>query len=121
MPYSLVLERDLAWELITTMSKPEILAPWLSQNGFLSTQIPIGERFTLNAPESSSFPYYNEMISLIPFGGSRPSIPEYPQIADHIKQALEVFYGLKKPKQALGLSDAISCFLIFSPNSPPVT
>jgi multiple sugar transport system substrate-binding protein len=119
MPYSLVLERDLAWELITPMSKPEILAPWLSQNGFLSTQIPIGERFTLNAPESSSFPYYNEMISLIPFGGSRPSIPEYPQIADHIKQALEVFYGLKEPKQALGLSDAFSCFLIFSPNSPP--
>ena len=35
-------------------------------------------------------------------GHSIPSIHEYPQIADHIRQALdEVFYGLKQPKQAL--------------------
>ena len=32
----------------------------------------------------------------------RPNIPEYSQIADHIRQALdEVYYGLKNPKQAL--------------------
>jgi multiple sugar transport system substrate-binding protein len=30
--------KDLAWELITTMLKPDILAPWLSQNGFLPTR-----------------------------------------------------------------------------------
>ena len=42
------------------------------------------------------------MISMIPEGRSRPSIPEYPQIAEHIHQALnEVFYGIKEPKQAL--------------------
>lgn len=47
------------------------------------------------------FPYY-EMISMIPFGHNRPAIPEYPQIASHIKQALDdVYYGLKDPKQAL--------------------
>ena len=34
--------------------------------------------------------------------GSRPSIPEYPQIADDARQALDdVYYGLKEPKQAL--------------------
>jgi multiple sugar transport system substrate-binding protein len=34
--------------------------------------------------------------------GSRPSIPEYPQIADNVRQALDdVYYGLKEPKQAL--------------------
>jgi multiple sugar transport system substrate-binding protein len=94
--------KDLAWELITTMLKPDILAPWLSQNGFLPTQIPIGQGHTLNLTESSSFPYYNEMISLIPFGGSRPSIPEYPIIAEHIRQAIDdVYYGIKEPKQAL--------------------
>jgi multiple sugar transport system substrate-binding protein len=33
---------------------------------------------------------------------ARRSGPEFPQIADHIRQALdEVFYGLKEPKQAL--------------------
>jgi multiple sugar transport system substrate-binding protein len=42
------------------------------------------------------------MISLIPFGGSRPSIPEYPMIAEYIRQAIDdVYYGIKEPKRAL--------------------
>jgi multiple sugar transport system substrate-binding protein len=42
------------------------------------------------------------MISMIPVGHSRPNIPEYPQIADNIKQAIdEVYFGGKEPKQAL--------------------
>ena len=39
---------------------------------------------------------------MIEVGGSRPSIPEYSEIANHIKQALdEDFSGAKEPKQAL--------------------
>lgn len=39
---------------------------------------------------------------MIPFGHKRPAIPEYPQIASHIKQALDdVYYGPKDPKLAL--------------------
>ena len=50
----------------------------------------------------STRPYYDEMISLIPYGGSRPSIPEYPQIAQYIKDALDsVYYRTKDPKEAL--------------------
>ena len=42
------------------------------------------------------------MISMIPQGHSRPNIPEYPQIAENIKQAIdEVFHNIKAPKQAL--------------------
>jgi multiple sugar transport system substrate-binding protein len=42
------------------------------------------------------------MISMIGIGHSRPSIPEYPQIADNIRQAIdEVYLGIKEPKQAL--------------------
>ena len=42
------------------------------------------------------------MISMIPVGHSRPNIPEYPQIAENIKQAIdEVYLGVKEPKQAL--------------------
>jgi len=42
------------------------------------------------------------MISMIKIGHSRPSIPEYPQIADNIRQAIdEVYLGIKEPKQAL--------------------
>jgi multiple sugar transport system substrate-binding protein len=39
---------------------------------------------------------------MIKSGYNRPNIPEYPQIAEHIKEALDdVFHGLKEPKQAL--------------------
>lgn len=34
--------------------------------------------------------------------GARPNIPEYPEIATHIKQAIDqVYNGTKVPKQAL--------------------
>lgn len=42
------------------------------------------------------------MISMIFTGHGRPNVSEYPQIADHISQAIEeVYYGIKEPKQAL--------------------
>jgi multiple sugar transport system substrate-binding protein len=93
--------KDLAWELITLALEPDRLTPWLERYGYLPTQIPIGERVML-ANNLTSFPYYAEMISMIPFGHSRPAIPEYPEIASHIKQAIDdVYYGIKDPKQAL--------------------
>jgi multiple sugar transport system substrate-binding protein len=93
--------KDLAWELITTALEPDRLAPWLERYGYLPTQIPIGEK-VMQANNLTSFPYYAEMVSMIPFGHNRPAIPEYPQIASHIKQALDdVYYGLKSPEEAL--------------------
>jgi multiple sugar transport system substrate-binding protein len=39
---------------------------------------------------------------MISIGRTRPSIPEYPEIANHIKQVIdEIYYGLGEPKQAL--------------------
>jgi multiple sugar transport system substrate-binding protein len=39
---------------------------------------------------------------MIKVAHTRPSIPEYPEISAHIKQAIdEVMYGIKEPKQAL--------------------
>jgi multiple sugar transport system substrate-binding protein len=93
--------KDLAWELITIALQPDRLTPWLERYGYLPTQIPIGER-VMQANNLTSFPYYPEMVSMIPYGHNRPAIPEYPQIASHIKQALDnVYYGLKDPQQAL--------------------
>lgn len=100
--------KDLAWELLTTMVDPQVLTPMLQKEGYLPTQKPIGEgpyAATLNA----SIPYYKEMISMISIGHSRPSIPEYPQIADNIKEAIDkVYYGMKDPKQALNEATAKS-------------
>ena len=93
--------KDLAWELVTTMVDPQVLTPMLQKEGYLPTQKPIGEG-PYAANLTSTIPYYKEMISMIPIGHGRPNIPEYPQIADNIKQAIDqVYYGMKDPKQAL--------------------
>jgi multiple sugar transport system substrate-binding protein len=93
--------KDLAWELITIILEPKILAPYIVSHANLPTQISIGEGpYVLEA--NKTIPYYSQLIDMIEIGHGRPNIPEYSQIAEHIKQALdEVYYGLKDPKQAL--------------------
>jgi multiple sugar transport system substrate-binding protein len=93
--------KDLTWELIETMLEPQILSTMLAEYGYLPTQISIGE-----GPHSGelrkSIPYYDQLISLVQFGHARPNIAEYPQIADHIREAIDnVYSGAKEPKQAL--------------------
>lgn len=44
----------------------------------------------------------DELVSIISIGQGRPSIAEYPQIAEQIRQAIDdVYYHMKVPKQAL--------------------
>jgi multiple sugar transport system substrate-binding protein len=93
--------KDLAWELIALMVEPRIISPLDGQYGYLPTQVPIGEG-PYSEELRKTIPYYDDLISMIKIGRTRPSIPEYPEIADHIKQAIdEVYYGLKEPKKAL--------------------
>jgi len=100
--------KDLAWELLTTMVDPQVLTPMLQKEGYLPTQKPIGEG-PYAANLNASIPFYKQMISMISIGHSRPSIPEYPQIADNIKEAIDnVYYGMKDPKQALNEAAAKS-------------
>ncbi|MFZ0696883.1 MAG: extracellular solute-binding protein [Nitrososphaeraceae archaeon] len=104
--------KDLAWKLITLTLEPKILTPWLIEHRVLPTQVTIGEgEPRLNA--SSSFPYYDDMISAIPFGGSRPSIPEFPQTAHYIEEALNaIYYGTKDPEEALDDAAAKSAIVL---------
>jgi multiple sugar transport system substrate-binding protein len=93
--------KDLAWELMTLMVEPKILAPWLKQYGYLPTQKSIGQG-QFAASLNQTIPYYDKMISMISFGSSRPSLPEYPQVADNIREAIhEVYFNIKDPKHAL--------------------
>jgi multiple sugar transport system substrate-binding protein len=93
--------KELAWKLIELMLTPKLLHSFLLQNGFLPTQISIGENEILNSTDLS-YPYYKQLVSMIPSGLARPSIPEYPQIADSIRQAIyEVQFENKDPKLAL--------------------
>src|ERR671924_1430819 len=99
---------DLSWELITIMASPEILAPFLEEYGYLPTQQVLGDG-PLSEPLKQSVPYFEEMVSMIQYGRSRPNIPEYPQIAEHIHQAIQqVYNGSASPKDALDMAAAKS-------------
>ena len=97
------LHKNIAWEIIENVLKPEILSSWLAKQGFLPTQITLGQGPSPYADHlKKSIPFFDEMISMIPVGRGRPSVPEYQAIAEDIRQALdEVYYGIKEPKQAL--------------------
>jgi multiple sugar transport system substrate-binding protein len=85
----------------TLMIEPKVLVPMLEENGYLPTQLAIGEEPYLSELDET-IPYYKEMVSMVQFGRHRPSVAEYPEVAEHICQAIEdVYYGLKDPKQAL--------------------
>src|SRR5918992_1750430 len=99
---------DLAWELITLMAEPEILGPFIQEMGLLPTQRTLGEgQFSEQSRES--IPYFEEMVSMIPYGRGRPNIAEYPEIAEHIHQAIQqVYNGSASPKDALDMAAAKS-------------
>jgi multiple sugar transport system substrate-binding protein len=99
---------DLSWELITIMAQPEILGPFLQEYGYLPTQKALGEGPS-SQPLKESIPYFEEMVSMIPYGRSRPNIPEYPEIAEHVDQAIQqVYNGTASPKDALNAAAAKS-------------
>ena len=97
--------KDLAWELITIMIEPKILTPWLLEYGYLPTQVTIGEEVVTGGANSSMIPYYEEMVKMIPLGHVRPSIPEYPEIAQSLYEAIGgVLNDGMDPKQALDIA-----------------
>ena len=99
---------ELAWELITIMAQPEILGPFLQEYGYLPTQRTLGEGPS-SEPLRESIPYFEEMVSMIPYGKSRPNIPEYPEIAEHVHQAIQqVYNGSASPEDALDMAAAKS-------------
>jgi multiple sugar transport system substrate-binding protein len=103
---------DLSWELITIMAQPEILSPFLEEYGYLPTQQVLGDG-PLSEPLKQSVPFFEEMISMIQYGRSRPNIPEYPEIAEHIDQAIkQVYNGSASPKDALNMAAAKSADLL---------
>ena len=94
--------KDLAWELITLMEQPKILAPFHEKYGLLPTQISIGEEPPYSPQLNQTIPYYDQQVSMMEIRGVRPNMPEYPEIATHIREAIaQVYNGTKEPKQAL--------------------
>src|SRR5215217_942967 len=99
---------DLSWELITIMAQPEILGPFLAEMGVVPTQHTLGEGPS-SEPLKESVPFFEEMVSMIPNGRGRPTAAEYPEIAEHIHQAIQqVYNGSASPKEALDIAAAKS-------------
>ncbi|HKU50165.1 MAG TPA: extracellular solute-binding protein [Nitrososphaera sp.] len=93
--------KEGAWEFLTTMLEPDVITTILKQDGYLPTQIPIGEGKYAPAMRDSLV-YYDELTSMLSIGRVRPNIVEYPEIAGHIRDAInEVYSGEKLPQQAL--------------------
>ena len=102
------LNKDLAWELLTILLEPQILAPYLASHSNLPTQISIGEG-PYARDLNNTTPYYDELITMLKIARNRPSIPEYPQIAENIRQAIDqVYNGTRTPRQALDDAAAAS-------------
>ena len=60
-------------------------------------------------PLKQSVPFFEEMVSMIPYGRSRPNIPEYPEIAEQVTQAIQqVYNGSASPREALDMAAAKS-------------
>jgi multiple sugar transport system substrate-binding protein len=94
--------KDLAWELITHVLQPKILAPFHQQYGLLPTQISIGEVPPYSTQLNQTVPYYGQLTSMLQLQGTMPNMPEYPEIAAHIKEAIDQIYnGTKEPELAL--------------------
>jgi multiple sugar transport system substrate-binding protein len=92
--------KDLAWEFLVSMLEPEHIAEF-AKSGYLPTQVPVGEG-QYSGILRETIPYYDSMVSMLATGHQRPNIPEYPQIAEHIRQAIDqVYNGEKTPKAAL--------------------
>jgi multiple sugar transport system substrate-binding protein len=103
---------NLSWELITIVAEPEILSPFLEEYGYLPTQQVLGDG-PLSEPLKESVPYFEEMVSMIPYGRSRPNTAEYPEIAEHLHQAIQqVYNGSASPQDALNIAAAKSADLL---------
>jgi multiple sugar transport system substrate-binding protein len=70
------MKKELAWEFLTLMIEPKVLVPMLEENGYLPTQLVIGEEPYLSELDEM-IPYYKEMVSMVEFGRQRPSVAEY--------------------------------------------
>ena len=93
------------------MIEHEVLASMLHEYGYFPTQKSIceGRYSPLLTP-----PYQlRRTISMNPDANVGSSIPEYPEIANHIRQAIdEVYYGVKEPSEALDDTAAKSALIL---------
>ena len=79
--------KDVAWEFLTAMVEPDVIVTILKQDGYLPTQIPIGEgQFAGTMRESLS--YYDVYGLDAKCWSHSTYLVEYPEISAHIRDAI---------------------------------
>ncbi len=94
--------KDLAWELLAILQDPDVLTEMLAQYAYLPTQKTITEQEPYATTMGDAIPFFDEFAEALPQGRNRPNIAQYPELAEHIRIAIEeVYYGKKSPEEAL--------------------
>lgn len=94
--------QDLAWELMEIIQSPEIMSQFLAKFGYLPTQRVIAENPEYNKVLIESIPFFDKYTKILPLAHGRPNIPEYPQISEALRIAIEeVYYRGADPEVAL--------------------
>jgi multiple sugar transport system substrate-binding protein len=93
---------DLAFELLTILVDPEILTQMLAEYAYLPTERTIAEEDPYATTLAEAIPFFGGLTEALPQGRNRPNIAAYPELAEHIRVAIEeVYYGQKSPQEAL--------------------
>ena len=74
------------------IGRTQITCAIFAAHSNLPTQVSIGEGPYARYLNETT-PYYDGLISMLKVAHNRPSIPEYPEIADNIRQAIEQVYN----------------------------
>lgn len=94
--------QELAWELMQIILSPEIMSEFLAEYGYLPTQKVIAESAKYNKVLKENIPFFDKYTEILPLAHGRPNIPEYPQISEALRIAIEeVYYRDADPAVAL--------------------
>jgi multiple sugar transport system substrate-binding protein len=74
----------------------------LAQYAYLPTQKTIAEEDPYASTLAEAIPFFEGLVEALPQGRNRPNIAAYPELAEHMRVAIEeVYYGRKSPQEAL--------------------
>jgi len=93
---------EVAWEFIKYMLEPDILTPVLAKYGYLPTQKTIAQDRKYAGQMEQNIVFWKEFEDVLSYGAARPSIPEYPKVAEKLYEELsKVVYEKTTPEAAI--------------------
>ncbi|MBN1376028.1 MAG: extracellular solute-binding protein [Dehalococcoidia bacterium] len=93
---------DIAWDFIGYMLEPDVLTPVLAKYGYLPTQKVIAQDPQYAGQMEQKIAFWKEYEDVLAYGAARPSIPEYPKVAEKLYEELsKIVYEKTTPEAAI--------------------